>query len=431
MVEKQSFRARIKNQPKRFILSELLTVFSEKAINSTIYKPLVACIAAGMLVQLSLRERLSRLRLAWDASKQLNQRFNVRVTASNTIFYCTRRALKTCFVDGQPSIIYHAVLRQRAPLVFSELQLVARANGWTVIEDRRKVSVSVKQERRQQTLNASAYMVLSSLVLQPEATLAAADTVQDNRAYPFYSASGIHAQSIVRPLGLFSASQNNFDQYFNSAIKHAPIDSIAWQQGDYDHSQQAEGMALDYDQADYQQALAILNKKWVSKKSDPHYLAGDIEKIAAYIAARPNAYKLLTSISNQPWTLHHQRGEFRSNIRGNAYSVHSVKIYFDSRSAAVLKSHQACVNHAGHCTASPVDALLHELLHAKLALTDTAEFIRHGGMNSVVYPYKHERKVIALENEMYRAMSQKDQQPRPSRRAHIGKLVAASCATCI
>ena len=81
--------------------------------------------------------------------------------------------------------------------------------------------------------------------------------------------------------------------------------------------------------------------------------------------------------------------------------------------------------------ASPVDALLHELLHAKIALMDTASFLKSGGMNGVVYPYQHERKVIALENQIYRAMSNDDNRSRPRRNSHTGNLVTASCATCI
>ena len=84
--------------------------------------------------------------------------------------------------------------------------------------------------------------------------------------------------------------------------------------------------------------------------------------MAHYIAARPQAYELLMSVRKQPWTLHHRAGEFRSDVRGSNFDVHSVKIYFDTRAAAILKSHEACELDARHCTASPVDALLHFIL---------------------------------------------------------------------
>ena len=63
-------------------------------------------------------------------------------------------------------------------------------------------------------------------------------------------------------------------------------------------------------------------------------------------------------------------------------------------------------------------------------LTETEEFIRMGGMNPSAYPHRHERKVISLEREIFQAMSDYDQQPRPSRRSHAGQLVSASCVTC-
>ncbi|MCW9032004.1 MAG: hypothetical protein OQK58_10990, partial [Gammaproteobacteria bacterium] len=58
-------------------------------------------------------------------------------------------------------------------------------------------------------------------------------------------------------------------------------------------------------------------------------------------------------------------------------------------------------------------------------------FIEHGGMNNVLYPYKHEYAVIDAERNLYASMSMQDKIKRPQRREHTGRLVRASCATCI
>jgi hypothetical protein len=239
-----------------------------------------------------------------------------------------------------------------------------------------------------------------------------------------FATSHVNASTIVRPLGLFSPATD----YFSESKDGLAVDLPAANNDFHEHPDIT--LIDEFSAEKYQAVLKLLGKKWIKNKRDPGYLGNDIDEMAQYIAARPQAYDLLMSVRKQPWTLHHRAGEFRSDVRGTNFDVNSVRIYFDTRAAAILKSHEACELDARHCTASPVDALLHELLHAKLALTETAEFIRSGGMNGTIYPYQHERKVIALENKMYRAMSVHDQQPRPYRRSHVGTLITADCATC-
>ena len=91
----------------------------------------------------------------------------------------------------------------------------------------------------------------------------------------------------------------------------------------------------------------------------------------------------------------------------------------------------SCQNDPGKCIARPVDALLHELIHAKMALLKSREFIQDGGMNAMVYPYAHERKVIAMERALYSAMSSEDLLSRPQRIQHRGAITQASCVSCI
>lgn len=83
------------------------------------------------------------------------------------------------------------------------------------------------------------------------------------------------------------------------------------------------------------------------------------------------------------------------------------------------------------CVASPADALLHELLHVQVALQNPKQFLQEGGLNGVVYPYKHEHRIIQKENQLYQAMTKHDGFNRPIRRSHVGRYSAAQCVTCI
>ncbi len=105
-------------------------------------------------------------------------------------------------------------------------------------------------------------------------------------------------------------------------------------------------------------------------------------------------------------------------------------IHFNTRSAAQLRLNNGCANNP-ICIASPADALLHELLHTHSMLVRSEEFIAQGGMNNVMYPYKHEYAVIGAERQLYASMSTQDKIKRPQRREHTGRTVKANCPTCI
>ncbi len=355
---------------------------------------------------------------------------NIAFFTSDMMFYRRENAVKLCIVEGQQTMIYHADFKVNYPERFAHLEQLANQAGWYLLEDRRKVAHQVGQERRQRVVLASMRLAASSFLWHNTSVMASDFGLNSGsvRGQIMFAASHVNASTIVRPLGLFSPATDYFnaDHSDHDSLR---VDSRAMDTDSHEHPEMT--LVDDFSDEKYQAVLKVLDKKWIKNKRDPAYLGDDINEIAHYIAARPQAYNLLMSVRKQPWTLHHRAGEFRSDVRGSNFDVHSVKIYFDTRAAAILKSHEACELDARHCTASPVDALLHELLHAKLTLTETAEFIRSGGMSSAIYPYQHERKVIALENKMYRAMSNHDQQPRPYRRSHVGTLITADCATCI
>ena len=352
---------------------------------------------------------------------------NVAFFTSDMMFYRRENAVKLCIVEGRQTMIYHADFSANHPERFAHLEQLANQAGWYLLEDRRKVAHQVEHDRRQRVVLASIRLAASSFLLHNTSVMASEFGLNNGavRGPILFAASHVNASTIVRPLGLFSPATD----YFGDTQDGFKLDSRAMDADSHEHPDMT--FTNDFSAEKYQAVLKVLDKKWIKNKRDPAYLGNDIDEMAHYIAARPQAYELLMSVRKQPWTLHHRTGEFRSDVKGSNFDVHSVKIYFDTRAAAILKSHEACEMDPRHCTASPVDALLHELLHAKLTLTETAEFIRSGGMSSAIYPYQHERKVIALENKMYRAMSNHDQQPRPYRRSHVGTLITADCATCI
>ena len=355
---------------------------------------------------------------------------NIAFFTSDMMFYRRENAVKLCIVQGQQTMIYHADFRANNPESFVYLEQVASQAGWHLLEDRRKVAHQVEHDRRQRVVIASIRLAASSFLLHNASVMASEFGTSSGASgsRTAFAASNFNDSTIVRPLGLFSSSTDYF------VHEGEPLDLDEHDHADDDDHLHQHTDAIttnEFSPERYQSVLKVLGKKWIKNKRDPGYLADDIDEMAQYIAARPQAYELLMSVRKQPWTLHHKFGEFRSDVRGSNFDVNSVRIYFDTRAAAILKSHEACEIDARHCTASPVDALLHELLHAKLTLTETDEFIRSGGMSGAMYPYQHERKVIALENKMYRAMSDHDQQPRPNRRSHVGTLITADCATCV
>lgn len=233
-----------------------------------------------------------------------------------------------------------------------------------------------------------------------------------------------HQSTQVRTLHLFSMG-NNFFQ--NRTPEYQQIDHVEA----YFHNDLHNGDIKKYSESDYKVARKILFAKWRKTPDDPETLTKDIDEIARYIASQPETFLLLKSLRKQPLRLSYGAGEFKSEVKGSHFFVNSVTVYFDPRKAALLSLARDCSQGKAHCVVSPVDALIHELLHAKIALLDSKAFIKSGALNSAIYPYAHELEVLGLERDIYRSMTSHDQIPRPSRRTHSGQLLDAACVTCI
>ncbi len=179
----------------------------------------------------------------------------------------------------------------------------------------------------------------------------------------------------------------------------------------------------------------FFKRKWRGEKAVYRSLEIELDLLARYYAQHEEAYELIVGLSKRPVYFGYAANTFRTDVKGDALRVRSVKILFDPRSAAVLgqarRSGIAEPSAMPSAMISSADALLHELLHADIVLNKGRDFIASGAMFSAFYPHEHEAQVIALERELFRAMSDADGLARPQRNTHRGYLLASSCATCL
>ena len=160
------------------------------------------------------------------------------------------------------------------------------------------------------------------------------------------------------------------------------------------------------------------------------YIADDLKKIADYYSQYSEVISLLQAIKNKNWSLKFDQHNWTTIASGNAFEVGKAEVHINTRSAAQLRLNDCCKENPV-CIASPADALLHELLHVHAMFNDSKTFIKHGGMNQVLYPYQHERHIIKQERQLNKNMSASDGIKRPYRHSHTGRIVKANCSTCI
>lgn len=148
--------------------------------------------------------------------------------------------------------------------------------------------------------------------------------------------------------------------------------------------------------------------------SDPPYILNDIKILANYYAKYPMVVSLFEEF--EKINLKYQAGTWETRAFGSDTHVDSVTVYFDTRFGAKF-----CFE---GCNISPADALLHELLHAKLM--HQQHFVETGGMLETIYLFEHEREVIRNENKLYNEMNEIDGLARPLRNRHASDMVRVS-----
>lgn len=307
-----------------------------------------------------------------------------------------------CVIKNQPHIVYPRGLQENYPRLFAKLSQHFQQKGYVLKEDQRseKISDKHKNERRKW---APVLLFTASLFFESSAFADIELDVND-------TASLQQRQDIE--LQLIS------NHKIREQIQHS-VNSI-----------QENIKQVKIKSALAQSLFEVLNSRYEKQKSDPDYVVDDLKEIANYYSEFPESVTLIEELKNKNWSLSFDEHNWVTTGSGNMLQVDKAVIHFNTRSAAQLRLNNGCADNPV-CIASPADALLHELLHTHSMLVKSEEFIAQGGMNNVLYPYKHEYAVIGAERELYASMSAQDNLKRPQRREHTGRTVKAHCPTCI
>lgn len=198
-----------------------------------------------------------------------------------------------------------------------------------------------------------------------------------------------------------------------------------------DHTQAQKNSNVENNNTVSKQIALILKQHFSDSSNIPPHIEAYLDEMALYYSRYPQAVKLLLSLQGKNWQLVYEPRTFRTDVEGSRLHIRSIKVLFDPLSAAKMKFHNACQDKVAFCVASPADTLLHEFLHVYDIVYNTNSFLAEGGMNGVLYPFKHERRTISKERLLYKAMTRADQLPRPLRNEHTGKHKKVTCSVCI
>lgn len=307
-----------------------------------------------------------------------------------------------CVINKQPHIVYPRGLQEKSPDLFYKLSQHYHNQGYALKEDQRSTKFSNKYKNERQKW-APILLFTASLIFESSAF---ADVEIDvNEEASFKQHQNIELQLI---------SNNKIREQIQYVVKPAKVikETIPIK----------SGVA--------QTLFDELKSRYQKQKTDPNYIIEDLKEIANYYSDFPESVELINALKDKNWKLSFDENNWVTTGSGSMLQVDKAVIHFNTRSAAQLRLNNGCANNPV-CIASPADALLHELLHTHSMLVKGEEFIAQGGMNNVLYPYKHEYAVIDAERELYASMSTQDKIKRPQRREHTGRTVKANCPTCI
>lgn len=306
-----------------------------------------------------------------------------------------------CVINNKAHIVYPRGIQQKSPELFSKLVQHYQRQGYVLKEDQRseKYPDKHKNERRKW---APILLFTASLVFESSTF---ADVELDISEY---------ASSQKQQVELLLISNKEIREKIQLQVN--PINEIT------KPTRIKSELALSL--------FDVLVSRYQKQETDPEYIIDDLKKIANYYSDFPESITLIEELKDKDWYLSYDENNWLTTGSGNMLQVEKAVIHFNTRSAAQLRLNNGCENNP-ICIASPADALLHELLHAHSMLVKSEEFVAQGGMNNVMYPYKHEYSIIDAERELYASMSTQDNVKRPQRREHSGRTVKAHCPTCI
>ena len=307
-----------------------------------------------------------------------------------------------CVINNQRHIVYPRGLQEKSPALFSQLSKHYQNQGYVLKEDQRSEKYSNKYKNERQHW---APILLFTASLMFESSAFADIEIDLNEKAAIQKDQNIELQLI---------SSNKIREKIHYMVK--PPARIK------------DTIQIKSDIA--QTLFNELKRRYQKQKSDPDYIVEDLKEIANYYSDFPESVALINALKDKNWALSFDADNWVTTGSGNMLRVDKAVIHFNTRSAAQLRLNNGCADNPV-CIASPADALLHELLHTHSMLVKSEEFIAQGGMNNVLYPYKHEYAVIDAERALYASMSTQDNVKRPQRREHTGRTVKANCPTCI
>lgn len=346
--------------------------------------------------------------------------------------------LHPCFIQGDSWFITRKGLKKQHPAAYDCLVAIAIRYGIRVMEDRRNKSIEVKQDRRQkialavgllvgicaeQSVLANSETIISSvdqdlamILHEPSASFSEAKL---NRSTDHNLKTHLQAKKTSKGsvrIGTRTVSMSVKEQLRMEKILNCF------------NGKQHQEICASPDYTQIQRVEDILSRHLSEHSRTNAQAMQVIEKIAYYYAHYPEVVDLLKGIDKLPWTLNSIHKDFKAQATIQHHKVQQVDVFFDPYHAAQMIFAHRCSN-MPVCTVSPADALLHELLHAKIMLEQPHQYAKQNAHS--LYPVEHEHDVIALENSFYQAMSARDSLPRPIRSSHTATLVEVDCPVCI
>jgi hypothetical protein len=321
--------------------------------------------------------------------------------------------LHPCVIDGKAALVCQSDLKRKSEQAFTDLQAIAAHFQLYLKEDGRSHQTADDLTNRR----TSICLVLTFYL----GVLASSSLVRaDNSASPASSSPAVANQTMLVNVAT-SLSGKKLIQLRNTQPPKASEVLAAY-------AKKSPSLIIDT-QAEAK-IKSFLTATYKPETGDPAHIGSDLVEIARYYAKYPLVVDLLDELKDKKLVLKYKQNNWQAQAWGNEFAVDSVTISFDTRVAVKLSNSADC--HANPaCNISPADALLHELLHAKLMLIDSRHFIEIGGMQQTLYPFEHEREVIAQENQLYHQMNQQDSLSRPLRNRHNGELYHVRCAACL
>ena len=346
--------------------------------------------------------------------------------------------LHPCFIQGDSCFITRKGLKKQHPAAYACLVSIAIRYGIRVMEDRRNKSIEVKQDRRQKIVLAVGLLVgicAEQTALANNESLI--NTVDQDIAMilhdPADSASEArlnrrtdqnlktHLQAKKTSKGTVRIGTRTVSISVKEQLHMEKILSCL-------NGKQHQEICVSPDYTQIQRVEDILSRHLSEHSRTDAQAMPVIEKIAYYYAHYPEVVALLKDIDRLNWTLNSIHKDFKAQAIIQQHKVQQVDVFFDPYHAAQMIFAHRCSN-MPVCTVSPADALLHELLHAKIMLEQPHEYAKQNAHS--LYPVEHEHDVITLENSFYQAMSARDSLPRPIRSSHTATLVEVDCPVCI